>query len=221
MMPVLTFCVFLPVFALMGRSLVRQASGFIRETERVTPTNLPFSSFLVLLFAVLASVVATRGLSQCLPWHVVLRDLILLGWCVLLTELDLARQWLPLRFTNSLIFSGLLFSLLSQSGISTLMAVGDGLAMYGVLFLFRLWANRHGRERFGLGDVYLLTGLSVWLTLPTTAVIALAALGLILLQLLSSMVGLLSKQQEIPFAPYLCLCLSVAILAQRFPLSTG
>jgi prepilin signal peptidase PulO-like enzyme (type II secretory pathway) len=141
MMPVLTFCVFLPVFALMGRSLVRQASGFIRETEGVTPTNLPFSSFLVLLFAVLASVVATRGLSQCLPWHVVLRDLILLGWCVLLTELDLARQWLPLRFTNSLIFSGLLFSLLSQSGISTLMAVGDGLAMYGVLFLFRLWAN--------------------------------------------------------------------------------
>lgn len=221
MMPALTFCVFLPVFALTGRSLVRQASGFIRETEGVAPTNLPLSSFLVLLFAVLASVVTTRGLSECLPWHVVLRDLILLGWCVLLTQLDLARQWLPLRFTNGLIASGLLFSLLPQSGVSLLIALGDGLAMYGLLLLFRLWANRHGRERFGLGDVYLLTGMSVWLTLPTTAVIALAALGLIMLQLLTGKVGLPSKRQEIPFAPYLCLCLSVAILAQRFPLHTG
>ncbi|AXF78935.1 prepilin peptidase (plasmid) [Erwinia tracheiphila] len=221
MMPVLTFCIFLPVFALMGRCFIQQTSEFIRETEGAIPTNLPLSSFLVLLFTVLASVVATRGLSLCLPWHVVLRDLILLGWCILLTQLDLARQWLPLRFTNSLIFSGLLFSLSPQSGKSTLMAVGDGLAMYGLLFLFRLWANRHGRERFGLGDVYLLTGLSVWLTLPVTAALALAALGLIMLQLLASTVGLLSRQQEIPFAPYLCLCLSVAILTQRFPLSTG
>ena len=221
MMSVLTFCVFLPVFALMGRSLVRQASGFIRETEGVAPTHLPLSSFLVLLFAVLASVVATRGLSLCLPWHVVLRDLILLGWCVLLTQLDLARQWLPLRFTNSLLFSGLLFSLFSQSGISTLMAISDGLAMFGVLFLFRLWANRHDRERFGLGDVYLLTGLSIWLKLPVAAALALGALGLIMLQLLTGMVGLLPKPREIPFAPYLCLCLSVAILTQRFPLSTG
>lgn len=215
------FCTFLPVFALAGHCLIRQAAGFIRDTEGTVPVHLPLSSLLVLLFAILAGMVSVRAFMQYQPWIFALRDLILLGWCVLFTQLDLARQWLPLRFTSSLIFSGILFTLLPQSGISTLMAAADGVMMYVLLFLFRCWANRHGIERFGQGDVYLLTGLSIWLTLPVTAAFSLAALGLIMLQQLACIAGLLLKQQEIPFAPWLCLCLSVAVLSQRFPLSAG
>ncbi|AWK15504.1 hypothetical protein CCS41_13815 (plasmid) [Candidatus Fukatsuia symbiotica] len=179
--------------------------------RRDAPALLPFASLLIMLFAVVASLVSTRGLLLAQPWPLIFRDLMLLGWSVLLTQLDVARGWLPLRFTGGFILGGLLFTLLPYASSSALQALVEGGVIFGVLSLFRCWANRHGLERFGLGDVYLLMGLSVWLTLPVTVSLTLFALGIILLQAGLAWLGLAPQPREIPFAlifaavlPWLC-----------------
>lgn len=215
------FCIFLPLFALVGHGLIRQASDFIAEIEGNPPALLPLSTLLVLLFSFITSLLAVRGGTQNLAGLLIFRDTVLCSWCVVFTQLDLARRWLPLRFTNSFIISGLLYTVLPLTEIPLWVAVCDGLEMYGVLLLFRCWANRHGNEQFGLGDVYLLAGFSVWLTLPVTIVITLGALGLIMMQQLAVMAGWWVKQPEIPFAPYFCLCVSIAVLLQKMPTFTG
>lgn len=221
MMPLLTFCAFYPAFILTGRQLVRQAAGFIHEQEGKRPRALPGACRLVLLFAAVAALVVTRGLVLTLPAPEVLRDLLLTGWCLLLSTLDLARRWLPLRHTSGFIASGLLFSLLPGAAVTLPVAALNGLVMFTLLSVFRRWANRHGPERFGQGDVWLLAGFSAWLTLPVTAGLTLCALGLIALRHLAGLTGLMARAREVPFAPWFSLCLAASILAQRFPFSTG
>ncbi|MEA9445896.1 prepilin peptidase (plasmid) [Candidatus Fukatsuia symbiotica] len=212
------FCILLPIFLLMGHYLIAEAHQFIGRIEGTPPALLPFASLLIMLFAVVASLVSTRGLLLAQPWPLIFRDLMLLGWSVLLTQLDVARGWLPLRFTGGFILGGLLFTLLPYASSSALQALVEGGVIFGVLSLFRCWANRHGLERFGLGDVYLLMGLSVWLTLPVTVSLTLFALGIILLQAGLAWLGLAPQPREIPFAPYLCGSLTVAMLTQQLPL---
>ncbi|OVZ88267.1 hypothetical protein CBW54_09425 [Yersinia kristensenii] len=221
-LPVL--CLFAPVmfltFVVAGNALRQQATEFIQGYEGRAPHQWPYSGVITVLFALMATLVLLRGEYQELPRPAVFRDLILLGWCVVLSHLDIARYWLPLPFTLSLTFSGLLFTLLADTWLPLRQAVVDWGMMMVLLGGFRVMANRHGRERFGEGDVYLLAGLSAWLTLPVTAVLILAALGLITVQWLASRSGLLSERPSYPFAPYLCLCLAIAILA-GIPSLTG
>lgn len=221
MMTVLTFCLFMPALFLCGRRLATQAAGFIRAVEGAPPPRLPGTFRLALVFALTGSWIVTRGLSQQLPDALVFRDLMLLGWGVLLCQLDVARRWLPLAHTNAFILSGLLFTLLPGAGPSSLVAAADGLGMCGLLWLFRLWVNRHGFERFGQGDVWLIAGLSVWLTLPVAAGLTLSALLIITLRHLAALAGLLPSVRDTPLAPWLFLCVCVALLTQTFPFTTG
>lgn len=217
MTSVMLFYILLPIFLLMGHYLIAEARQFIGDIEGTLPTNLPFSVVLMTLFAGVASLVSMRGLLLAQPWPLIFRDLLLLGWSVLFTQLDLARGWLPLRFTGGFILSGLLFVLLPQASSSVLQALVEGGVMFLVLSLFRWWANRHGVERFGLGDVYLLSALSLWLTLPVTASLTLWALGFVVLHAIVGRVGLVPPVRDLPFAPYLCGSLTVAIVTQQLP----
>ncbi|WP_339057577.1 prepilin peptidase [Candidatus Regiella endosymbiont of Tuberolachnus salignus] len=211
------FCTLLPIFLLLGHYLITEARHCIGDIEGTLPTRLPFAVVLMTLFAGVASFVSTRGILLGQSWLLVLRDLLLLGWSVLLTQLDVARGWLPFRNTGGLIFSGLLFSLLPQAPVPFLQAMREGGVMFLGLSLFRGWVNRHGVERFGLGDVYLLSGLSLWLTLPVTASLTLWALGFVVLHVVAGKRGVVPQVRDIPFAPYLCGCLAVAILMQPLP----
>ncbi|WP_176488735.1 hypothetical protein [Candidatus Regiella insecticola] len=143
-MSVMLFCTLLPIFLLLGHYLIAEARHCIGDIEGTLPTRLPFAVVLMTLFAGVASVVSTRGILLGQSWLLVLRDLLLLGWSVLLTQLDVARGWLPLRNTGGLIFSGLLFSLLPQAPVPFLQAMREGGVMFLGLSLFRGWVNRHG-----------------------------------------------------------------------------
>lgn len=223
-MTLLTLCLLIPViftaFVVIGRGLHQQAANFIRYHEGHSPDKWPYSGVITVLFASMACLVFLRGEYQELPRLTVFRDLILLGWCVVLTHLDIARHWLPLPFTLSLTISGILFTLLSDTLLPFRHALVDWGVMMALLYGFRAIANRHGKERFGLGDAYLLAGLSIWLTLPVTAVITLMALGIIAVQWLASRTGLLVNREFIPFAPYICFCLAMVIFA-GIPSFTG
>lgn len=203
---------------LAGCALLRQAAAFIAEAEGVTPLSLAGSRRLLLLFMLQCAAVLVCGRMQELSSTLLLRNLLLAGWSLLLTQLDLARCWLPQRFTCSLIVSGLLYTLLPQSGLTFSQAAREGLMMYTGLLLFRWWVSRDGTERFGMGDVYLLTGLTVWLTLPLTVLLVLAALCLILLLQGGMAVTRRPPLRELPFAPWLCGCLNLMILLPDFTL---
>jgi general secretion pathway protein O len=224
MTSLLVLCLLTPVmfmtFVMVGIALQQQAAHFILEQEGYTPAKWSYSGVVTVLFALIASLIFIRAEYQSLPMLTVFRDLILLGWCVVLTHLDIARHWLPLSFTLNLTLSGLLFTLLSDTLMPLRHALMDGGVMMVLLSGFRVMANRQGSERFGLGDVYLLAGLSVWLTLPVTATLTLMALGLIAVQWLASRAGLLVNRQELPFAPYICFCLAMTLLA-GIPSFTG
>ncbi len=132
-MTLLTLCLLIPViftaFVVIGRGLHQQAANFIRDHEGHSPDKWPYSGVITVLFALMASLVFLRGEYQELPRLTVFRDLILLGWCVVLTHLDIARHWLPLPFTLSLTISGMLFTLLSD----TLLPFRHALVDWGVM----------------------------------------------------------------------------------------
>lgn len=79
-----------------------------------------------------------------------------------------------------------------------------GTSVFFVFLLFRYFAIRKcRREVFGLGDVYLITGISVWLSAP--AMIYILFFSAVLAGGVSSIKYYLYKYNQYePFAPYLC-----------------
>jgi general secretion pathway protein O len=88
--------------------------------------------------------------------------------------------------------------------VSFIYAVFTGVGVFFLFLLFRhIVITRCQKETFGLGDVYLITGLSVWLSVP--AMFYILFFSAVFAGIVSSIKTLVSKSgQYEPFAPYLC-----------------
>ena len=204
-------------FALLffaGRALCRQAAAFITAIEGVPPATLPGESVFPGVFTTLATITLVTHLIQGTPWTWGLRDLLLLAWCVSFTQLDLARRWLPLPFTLSFALSGLLLATLVDAVVPPLTGLLGALLLAGILLCLRAATHRQGTERLGLGDVWLLSGLCLWLPLTAVALLTTVACSLMALTLLAVRHRTTATTPQ-PFAPWLCLVLAVCTLLPR------
>jgi len=136
---------------------------------------------------------------------------LLLTWAlVALTMIDIDHQLLPDSITYPLLWLGLTFSLLQQTGTtsafpdvqsSLIGAIAGYLSLWSVYWAFKLVT---GKEGMGYGDFKLLAALGAWLgwqMLPLVIMLSAlvgALVGLCMILFLGR-----DRQIPIPFGPYL------------------
>ncbi|ECE0486436.1 hypothetical protein KX75_19890 [Salmonella enterica subsp. enterica] len=143
------------------------------------------------------------------PGLLVVPYLVLLNAMLVFSDLDTGSRWLPLEFT--LPFA--LGSLLLPGEPAWLHAISFAV-MWAPLALVRrglMW--RHQKEVMGAGDVWLIAGLSAWLTVPVSGVLTVLALALILL--------FYRPGRDLPLAPALSLFTGVYCVARPFLIIRG
>lgn len=135
---------------------------------------------------------------------------LILSWMLIaLAAIDIDHYLLPDSLTLTLLWAGLLLSLVSVEGApllvdarsSILGAAGGYLSLWSVYHLFKLAT---GKEGMGYGDFKLLAALGAWLgwqMLPLIILLS-AAVGAIV-GVLSIVVARRSRDLPIPFGPYL------------------
>ncbi|HLF96290.1 MAG TPA: A24 family peptidase [Methylococcaceae bacterium] len=136
------------------------------------------------------------------------------SWTLLgLAFIDFDRQLLPDSMTQPLLWTGLLLngqSVYVDGPSSVYGAVAGYLTLWLIYHLFRLAT---GKEGMGYGDFKLLAALGAWLGWQKLPLIVLlssltgAVLGLTLIGL-----GLRSREQPMPFGPYLAIAGWIALL---------
>lgn len=183
-----------------GKTLLNVASQFISRMEASPPDPLPLQSVLFQIWLLMSGTFVLLGVTEAIPWRHALQGLLVGAWCLILAALDLARYWLPFRFTASMALAGAAWSLFIQPDRIPVQLLMEGLCTFGFLLLFRMVANRVSHEEgFGLGDVWLITALVMWFPLVSvTLVITLALLAALA-------VSVLTRQACLPFGPFLCL----------------
>lgn len=160
----------------------------------------------------------TGLLSAFLAWHFgwgwELAGALLFTWYLIpLTLIDLEHQLLPDQLTLSLLWAGLLASLVPvfiDSPAAIMGAVAGYLVLWSVYQLFRILT---GKEGMGYGDFKLLAAMGAWMGWKMLPLIV----------LLSSFVGAVvgialilfrgrDRQTPIPFGPYLAVAGWIALL---------
>lgn len=160
----------------------------------------------------------TAAVSVAVVWHFGWSEQALFAlpfsWTLLgLAFIDFDSQLLPDSITQPLLWAGLLLNNQSvyvdwQSSLYG--AVAGYLTLWAVYHLFRLAT---GKEGMGHGDFKLLAALGAWLGWQTLPLIVLlsslagAVLGLTLIG-----IGLRSREQPMPFGPYLAIAGWIALL---------
>ncbi|WGO82234.1 prepilin peptidase [Arsenophonus apicola] len=137
-------------------------------------------------------------------------SLIFYAFLALFFYLDAASRCLPRCFTLAFGLIGFGFRvLLSPESVLTILLTA--LSLFGVLFGLRALAHhKDGHQKFGLGDVYLMAGLGVWLSLPIVLWVIIGAVFLAGFVLLARRLGYPKRWQQdddfryLPFAPFLC-----------------
>ncbi len=133
-----------------------------------------------------------------------LGGLILTGFLLALTGIDIDHQLLPDALTVPLLWAGLFFSLLGTftDPVSAIAgAIAGYLFLWSVYQAFRLLT---GKEGMGFGDFKLLAALGAWMgwqALPLTIFLSSlvgAAIGLAMIALRKH-----QKDQPMPFGPYI------------------
>lgn len=182
-----------------GPALIAAARAFIRRMDGAALRRLPGQNVLLAAWMIFAGMVLAAVISGTLTPAQVFRAVIVGACSLVLTALDVARCWLPFRFTGSLLAAGLAFSLFilpERPALQLLAATGGTLAVLatarGVINALR----RH--EAIGLGDVWLLAALVAWYPLYDVMVVTTLALTG------AAIVGTLTGQRSVPFGPYLC-----------------
>jgi len=154
---------------------------------------------------------ATAAVSATIAWHYgfgcqAALALVLSGYLIALTGIDLDRQLLPDVLTLPLLWIGLLASLwptvgFTSPGDSLIGAAAGYLVLWSVFQAFRLIT---GKEGMGYGDFKLFAAIGAWLgwqmlplVLLLSAVVG-AAVGLTLI-----VAGRHGRDVPIPFGPYL------------------
>lgn len=134
----------------------------------------------------------------------------LYGFLSLFIILDVERNWLPKSFTLIFIITGFFYRTIdldsewwSVTAMSCLLFMG--------LYLFRACINRRaGGEVFGLGDIYLIVGLSVWFSVITSLKITIIATIIAIVFILLKKYSFPSRWYRYhecrgaPFSPFLC-----------------
>ena len=160
----------------------------------------------------------TGLLSAFMIWHfgtgvAGLASVLFVWLLVAMTFIDADTQLLPDDLTYPLLWCGLLFNLngtFTSLSSAVIGAVAGYLSLWSVYWLFKLAT---GKEGMGYGDFKLLAGLGAWMGWTMLPVII----------LLSSVVGALvgismmlfanmSKNNPIPFGPYLAAAGVIALL---------
>ena len=137
------------------------------------------------------------------PW---LATSLLTGGLLTLAAIDLESGLLPDDLTLPLLWLGLLVNM--QLGLVPLADAVLG-AVFGYLFLWLVYWGHFlltGRQGLGYGDFKLLAALGAWggwQCLPQ--VLLLAALGGLVVALLLLATGRMTRQQAMPFGPFLAL----------------
>ena len=148
------------------------------------------------------------------PVLVVIAGWILIGWLIPLALVDLEQMWLPEPLCRWGLLCGLAVTALlgglqgSGSGsrllLEHLLAVALGLL--GFEATSALASRLFGRPALGLGDAKLAALIGAWLgPLGLGLAVALAVFSGAVVGLLGRLSGRLSRQQAIPFGPFLVL----------------
>ncbi|WP_018152084.1 prepilin peptidase [Leeia oryzae] len=163
------------------------------------------------LAALSAALFAPYGLSIAMAAFAFLAVLLVLAW------IDLDTMLLPDSLTLPLMWAGLLFSWhggFTSLGSALLGAAGGYLLLWSVYWLFKLVT---GKEGMGYGDFKLLAAIGAWLgwqVLPQTILIASAAGAVIGITMI--VLGNKTRQQAIPFGPYLAIGGAISLFAGNF-----
>lgn len=190
---VLMFTVFLSVISQCVA--VKVASSFIKTKLEIKTSERKYHFIFVLLVS-LVVVLVSNFQFQSLP--IICFVILFLFYLSIVFYIDCLTMFLPFRYTAQLIVSGVVFQLLYfETTLAFTYTVS--FLLYCAFLMMRYFVNNaYQKEVFGMGDVYLITGLSLWLSAPMVfyAVILAAILGMIFIKIKECTI--------IPFAPFLC-----------------
>ncbi|HCA3439635.1 TPA: prepilin peptidase [Salmonella enterica subsp. salamae serovar 35:g,m,s,t:-] len=126
-------------------------------------------------------------------------------FCLAMSVLDASNHWLPLEFT----FSFSLLGIIAQWIIAETFSPEPLLRFAGMFALLAsvrwLMNQRYGRETFGMGDVWLISGMAIWLNFLDATVILAAGLAVHIIYWLAVKPFRSTHSEAFPLAPVTCL----------------
>lgn len=158
---------------------------------------------------VLAGIVIWLGCMMMYHFHhgVLSADLFLVAscFCLAMSVLDASNHWLPLEFTLAFTLLGVMAQWLTAGAFSPEPLLRFA-GMFALLSSVRRFMNqRYGRETFGMGDVWLISGMAVWLNFLDATVILAAGLAVHIVYWLAVKPFRSARPEAFPLAPVSCL----------------
>ncbi|ECH4667690.1 hypothetical protein FPT51_19050 [Salmonella enterica] len=158
---------------------------------------------------VLAGMVIWLGCMMMYHYHHdLLRDdffLVAACFCLAMSILDASNHWLPLEFTLAFTLLGVMAQWLAAGTFSPEPLLRFA-GMFSLLASVRWVMNqRYERETFGMGDVWLISGMAVWLNFLDATVILAAGLAVHIMYWLAVKPFRRARPDAFPLAPVTCL----------------
>lgn len=183
-----------------GKALLRISESYIERMDTVRKPENQMHHELFKVWLILCVVLIAVGLVGFLGPEQIIRGLLVGAWCLILAALDLARFWLPFRFTASLAITGVMYSIWVLPERNPAQLLAEISFIFIPLELVRLLANYIQKDEvFGKGDVWLITALVCWYPAFDVLAVTLIALSAAICT------GAMTKQRYLPFGPFLCL----------------
>lgn len=190
----------LPMIYPAGKVLLRISESYIERMDTVRKPENQMHHELFKVWLILCVVLIAVGLVGFLGPEQIIRGLLVGAWCLILAALDLARFWLPFRFTASLAITGVMYSIWVLPERNPAQLLAEISFIFIPLELVRLLANYIQKDEvFGKGDVWLITALVCWYPAFDVLAVTLIALSAAICT------GAMTKQRYLPFGPFLCL----------------
>lgn len=131
--------------------------------------------------------------------------LVVISICLAMSVLDASNCWLPLEFTLPFTLLGVMAQWLTAGAFSPEPLLRFA-GMFALLSSVRRFMNpRYGRETFGMGDVWLISGMAVWLNFLDAAVILAVGLATHIVYWLAIRLFCRAHSEAFPLAPITCL----------------
>ncbi|MBW4204164.1 prepilin peptidase [Enterobacter cloacae subsp. cloacae] len=190
----------LPMIYPAGKVLLRISESYIERMDSVRKPENQMHHELFKVWLILCVVLIAVGMVGFLGPEQIIRGLLVGAWCLILAALDLARFWLPFRFTASLAITGVMYSIWVLPERNPAQLLAEISFIFIPLELVRLLANYIQKDEvFGKGDVWLITALVCWYPAFDVLAVTLIALSAAICT------GAMTKQRYLPFGPFLCL----------------
>lgn len=195
--------------------LVSQAQGFLQKHGGPALTSLQIGTVSG-VFTAVGLIQIAYVLKDVIHLPDAMRNIALLACGIPVVLLDLRNYWLPLRYTNGLWLTGLLFTLQPASPLTLAAALTSSVTMFMILRLFHAIAKHiRGEEGFGLGDVHLIAALCTWFPWQLASLLS----GLAFFLLVTG--ALLVRKKMQPYAPWLFGLLAMLIGTHFLPTLSG